>query len=75
MVELVRDIAEERRGDSRVLQGHNALLVYDFLNLGGVGLERLKVSVLGENLYPVVALSTPCIPSTLRVQLVHPVNG
>ena len=73
MVKLVGDVAKERSGDSGVLEGNDSLLVYDFLNLAGIGFERLKVSVLGENLYLVLSANSN-VPSTLRVQLVHPVN-
>ena len=49
------------------------MLVYDFLNLRGVGLECFKVSVLRKNLNPVLAL-WPSIASTLGVELVHSVH-
>ena len=75
VVKLVGNVPKERRGDSGVLKRDNPLLVNYLLNLGSVGLERLKVSVLGENLYPVIAISASSVPSTLRVQFVHPVNG
>ena len=73
VVELVRDIAKERRGDSRVLKGDYPLLVDDLLNLRGIGLKSLEVPVLCQNLNPVLAL-LPSIARPLGVELVHSVN-
>ena len=71
VVELVGDISKERGGDSRILERDNSLLVNYLLNLAGVVLECLEVSVLGKDLNLVIVLN---ISSTLCVQLVHPVN-
>ena len=71
MVEFVRYIAKERGGDSRILQRHDALLVYDLLNPACEVLERLEVLVLGKHGYlGVVWVSTP----TSLVDFVYPVN-
>jgi hypothetical protein len=74
VVELVGDISKERGGDSRILERDNSLLVNYLLNLAGVCLEGLKVSVLRKNLNPVLTLWTS-IASPLGVELVHSIHG
>ena len=71
MVELVRDISKERRGDAGILKRDYALLLYDFLNLARVGLERVKVLVLGK--HGNSGVFWVCI-STSLVDFVYPVN-
>ena len=72
MVELVGDIAKERRGDARILKRHNPLLVYDLLNPACEVLERLEVLVLGKHGNSSVIFWV-CI-STSLVDFVYPVN-
>ena len=50
------------------------MLVNDLLNLGGVRLECLEVTVLRENLNSVILAIWTSISGTNRVELVHSIH-
>jgi hypothetical protein len=72
VVELVRDISKERRGDARILKRDDALLVYDLLNPACEVLERLEVLVLCKHGNSGVIFWVSIPPSL--VDFVYPVN-